>query len=181
MFALLLSLALSATPTSSKPAPAVELPGLSLRWGMLPDEVAKQVSDFSWVTPQEADGGGMAGGRAQVGGAPATLMFQFGRRHLAVVMVVFDVPDTKDMAAGYAAVSRTLRARLGSPTATERNPPGEAAVGKATTERLEQWKVRGTEITHVYGTADGALLHSIHASDRRRPDYGQPSPDYEYR
>lgn len=180
MLALLVSLAVAA----AQPArlPSAEVPGLErrLRWGMPAAQVAGAVRGFEWLGERAASGHGTAAGRAQVGGRPATLVFQFGRDRLAVVMVLFDLPAGSDGRAAYAELGRLLRRRLGRPEAKLTTWPGRDAA-EAAGGALERWRVRGSEITHALGVAEGRPRHVLHLSDRRRPDYGEPAPDYAFR
>lgn len=183
MLRAMLSLLLAAVvATSPPPLPSTELPGLSsLHWGMSSAEVAKSLESFSWLIGPDANGTGMTGGRAQVAGVPATVMCQFGKDHLAVIMVAFDKGEPKGLEAQFEAVSRVLRAKLGSPKKAKRGKPAPrtGTQDNSPPRRFEQWKVRGSEVTHGLGKVHGDPFHSLHASDRRRPDYGQPTPDYE--
>jgi hypothetical protein len=179
MFALVLALVVAAPGTRT--GPSIELPGLErpLQWGMSSQEVASVVRGFAWLGPEPANKHGMAGGSASVAGRPATLIFQFGRDRLAVVMVVYPVAAGDDGKKGFAEVGRALRNELGSPARTETTKRGpEKSQYRAETE---SWRVRGTEITHWIAWPGGGPQHGLHASDARHPDYGEPGPDYAFK
>lgn len=177
MLALLVSLAAAA----AQPArlPSTELPGLErrLRWGMPAAKVAGAVRGFEWLGERSASGHGTAAGRAEVAGRPATLVFQFGRDRLAVVTVLFDLPAGGDGRQAYADLGRLLRRRLGRPDAKLTTWPGRAAQ-EAAGGALERWRVRGSELTHALGVAEGRPRHVLHLVDARRPDHGEPAVDY---
>ncbi|MFY0565311.1 hypothetical protein ACN28E_15890 [Archangium lansingense] len=179
MLSLLVAALVATSPP--QPLPSTELPGLPLRWGMSSAEVAKSLQDFSWIggRPDE-NGNGMAAGRAEVAGVPAMVMCQFGKDHLATLIIVFEKGNPKTLKARFSTVSRALRSKLGAPkTKRDKPTPRTGTQDPRPPIRFEQWKVHGSEITHTLGDDNGTLVHSLLASDRRRPDQGEPSPDYE--
>lgn len=179
MLALIGALAFAAPPPSQ--LPSTELPGLErqIRWGMAAEEVAAAVRGFAWIGGQPEANHGMAAGTAVVAGKPATLVFQFGRNHLAVVMVVFDLAAGDDGRKQFAELSRVLHKNLGRPATAASKQPARPD-GKSSISSKETWRVRGSEVTHVVGSADGRPQHVLHLSDARRPDYGDPSPNYAF-